>query len=186
MAMEVPERIDAGWLTLRSPTEDDIPAIVAGCQDPEVPRWTTVPSPYGEEDAREFLASIPIDRAAGTAYPLAIIDNATGELLGMTGAHHTNAAHATTEVGYWLAAAARGRGVATVALRALVVELRAVGFERIEAEPLCGNEPSRRVLERVGFQEEGVLRSVAAGRCGSGAPRIDVHVYSLIASDPIL
>lgn len=183
--MELPESIDAGWLTLRTPTDADVPAIIAACQDAEIPRWTTVPSPYGEPEAAEFIASVATDRADGTAFPLAIIETATGDLLGMTGAHHTSAATATTEVGYWLAADARGRGVATAALRALATSLRAVGFERIEAEVIAGNESSRRVLERVGFREEGVLRSVAAGRCGLGADRIDIHLYSLIASDPL-
>lgn len=183
--MSMPERIDAGWLMLRTPTAADIPAIVAACQDREISRWTRVPWPYGDEQAREFLATVEPDAAAGTAHHRAIIETATGVLLGMTGTHHIRADARTTEVGYWLAASARGRGVATTALRALVTELRALGYERIEAEVLCGNDASRRVLERVGFQEEGVLRSVAAGGCGDGAARIDVHVYSLITSDPI-
>jgi Acetyltransferase (GNAT) domain len=44
-----------GRLALRPPRLDDIPAITAACQDPEIPRWTRVPSPYTEEHARQWL-----------------------------------------------------------------------------------------------------------------------------------
>ncbi|MGH2801119.1 MAG: GNAT family N-acetyltransferase [Thermoleophilaceae bacterium] len=43
-----------GEIALRPFIEDDVPAITAACQDPEIPRWTLVPSPYTEEDARAF------------------------------------------------------------------------------------------------------------------------------------
>ena len=49
-------RLKDGIIALRPITEDDIPAVVAACQDPEIPRWTRVPSPYAEADARGFLS----------------------------------------------------------------------------------------------------------------------------------
>ena len=39
-------------VVLRAWEEADIPAIVAACQDPETARWTTIPVPYGVDDAR--------------------------------------------------------------------------------------------------------------------------------------
>ena len=48
-------RLEDGMIALRPITEAHIPAVVAACQDPEIPRWTRVPSPYGEADARDFL-----------------------------------------------------------------------------------------------------------------------------------
>ena len=72
-------RLEDDAIRLRPFTVDDVPAIVAACQDPEIPRWTRVPSPYTEADAREFLADPP-DRA------FAVVDRATGELLGAIGA----------------------------------------------------------------------------------------------------
>ena len=40
-----------GVITLRAKARADIPALVAICADPEIPRWTRVPSPYTPEDA---------------------------------------------------------------------------------------------------------------------------------------
>ena len=51
--IELPSRIEADDLTLRAPTEDDLPAIVEACQDPELPRWTRIPTPYRIEEARD-------------------------------------------------------------------------------------------------------------------------------------
>ncbi|WP_082043578.1 GNAT family N-acetyltransferase [Mobilicoccus massiliensis] len=50
----VPELTD-GRVQLRAHRDDDIPAIVEQCVDPESVRWTTVPRPYGADDARQFL-----------------------------------------------------------------------------------------------------------------------------------
>ena len=45
-------------LVLHPPTETDIDAIVRACQDPEIPRYTPVPSPYGREDAEGYVKLI--------------------------------------------------------------------------------------------------------------------------------
>ena len=61
-----------GDITLRALRETDIPAIVAACQDPEIPRWTSVPSPYTVEDAKPFLAIAATEAAAGEGLALAV------------------------------------------------------------------------------------------------------------------
>ena len=46
-------------LLLRPPTLDDVEAITAACQDPEIPRWiAAIPSPYTVDDARWFVTSL--------------------------------------------------------------------------------------------------------------------------------
>jgi RimJ/RimL family protein N-acetyltransferase len=90
------------------PFEDgDVPAIAAACQDPEIPRWTTVPSPYTEADARAWLESDEEES-------FAVVDRASGELLGSIGVRYLD--DGSGEVGYWVKREARGRGVATRAL----------------------------------------------------------------------
>ena len=54
------------------------------------------------------------------------------------------------------------------------------GFARVELLAAVGNAGSRRVAERIGFTQEGVLRSAANGR---GAERVDLVLYSRIAAD---
>ena len=60
---------------LRPYERGDVPAIVAACQDPEIPRWTSVPSPYTEADALAWLESDEEES-------FAVVDRSTGELLG--------------------------------------------------------------------------------------------------------
>jgi hypothetical protein len=45
-------------VALRPWTADDVPAIAAICQDAEIPRWTIVPTPYSDEDARGFVPAM--------------------------------------------------------------------------------------------------------------------------------
>ena len=70
-AVPVP-RLSDGVVTVRGAREADIPDLVAACRDPEIPRWTRVPSPYTREDAARFLAVAATEAAAGEAVALAI------------------------------------------------------------------------------------------------------------------
>jgi RimJ/RimL family protein N-acetyltransferase len=53
--MELPTLRD-GDLVLRPKRPDDLDAVTAACQDPEIPRWTFVPSPYTRADAEAYFA----------------------------------------------------------------------------------------------------------------------------------
>lgn len=56
MELQPPDpRLGDELVELRPWLDRDVPAIVAACNDPETARWTTVPSPYSEEDARAWL-----------------------------------------------------------------------------------------------------------------------------------
>jgi RimJ/RimL family protein N-acetyltransferase len=74
--MEMPTLRD-GDLVLRPKRPDDLDAVTAACQDPEIPRWTFVPSPYTRADAEAFLARSADEQAAEKA---GFRD--TGELVG--------------------------------------------------------------------------------------------------------
>jgi [ribosomal protein S5]-alanine N-acetyltransferase len=88
------------------------------------------------------------------------------------------------EVGWWMAAHARGQGILHRSLQAVLRLVLQAGYQRIDAEILVGNSASQRVAERAGFTHEGVLRSIGNHGCGENLKRIDVHVYSLLPSDP--
>jgi RimJ/RimL family protein N-acetyltransferase len=112
--------VSDGDVGLRRFRRDDLDALVDACQDPEIPRWTTIPTPYTRETGTWFLDRCDEWWVAGTDLPLAVIDVATGRLLGATGVHRIGAAPdqpglegLPDEIGYWLAASARGRGVIT-------------------------------------------------------------------------
>src|SRR4051794_11959507 len=69
-------------LLLRPIGPDDVAAVYAACQDPEIQRWTTVPSPYLMEHAEHFAREYaPKAWAAGDAAVFGVTDRGTGELL---------------------------------------------------------------------------------------------------------
>jgi RimJ/RimL family protein N-acetyltransferase len=83
------------------------------------------------------------------------------------------------ELGYWLHAERRGRGIATRTARALALHAFSVGVMRVEAVVRPENTPSIRVVERAGFSREGLMRSLL--RHGNG--RTDAILFSLLPGE---
>jgi RimJ/RimL family protein N-acetyltransferase len=142
-----------GVVTLRAYAEADIPALVAICQDPEIPRWTLVPSPYGERDARAWFERVADGLATGTRITFAITDAGDrGALLGSVGLQAIDWDVRAADIGYMLGAHARGRGFATRAVQlAAAWAFANLGFERLELRTMKQNAASRAVAERAGF-----------------------------------
>ena len=143
-----------GDLVLRPWTEDDVDAMVAGCNDPDVAWWIpTIPHPYTAEDALGFIrGDVRPDHDA-----MAI--EVGGQVVGGIGMG-VNAHDYRARVGYWVAAGARGRGTCTRALRLLVrYALEKLELQRLDLIIDPDNVASQRVAEKVGFQREGVLRA---------------------------
>ncbi len=146
-----------GSVVLREWTFDDVPAIEAACQDPEISYWLPlVPSPYTRADAETYVRECLV--SGDDRRPFAIVDAETAELLGSIdmGVNRMRTGH----IGYWIAAPARGRGVCTRALRLLArYALDELRLERLALLTDPDNVASQRVAEKVGFRREGVLRS---------------------------
>jgi RimJ/RimL family protein N-acetyltransferase len=158
MPLTAPTLSDGG-ITLRALRDTDVPALVAACQDPEIARWTRVPSPYTVEDAKRFVAIAATEAAAGAGLALAIADQ-HDELIGTVGLMEIHDGQG--EIGYWVGAAARGRGAATRATVLLRDWAHAeLGLHTIEVLPHRDNAPSRRVAERAGFTDSGEIRRIA-------------------------
>lgn len=103
-----------------------------------------------------------------------------GELVGITGLHYIRWDTERTEFGYWLAENAQGRGTATRTVRGLCAycfdELR---LGRVEIRCAPENARSRRVPERLGFTQEGVLRRMDKLESGWS----DWVVYGLLKNE---
>lgn len=163
-------------IELRSWLERDVPAIVAACNDPETARWTTVPSPYSEADARAWLVRCKTAWSEGAA-PLAVVDRASGEVA----AAITLWVHGRIgELGYWAAPAYRGRGYLPRAVGLLCGwAFDELQLPRMQLGTLPGNTSSERVAEKCGFAREGVLRSWLEQR----GVRRDVTMWSRLPVD---
>ena len=164
-------------LVLRPKRPADAEAITAACQDPEIPRWTFVPSPYTRADAEAFLASSAEEEAAGKSANFLAVD-ADDRLLGSFSVMELDREPGFGEIGYWVAAEARGRGIATRAVRLLADWCRdELGLTRIEALPHKDNVASRRVAEKAGFTDTGEL--VGSPRGGVEEPIYAVYAWTI-------
>jgi RimJ/RimL family protein N-acetyltransferase len=168
-----------GVVRLRPWRDEDVPAIVAACQDPEIPRWTMIPAPYGTADAAGFLLTAAEQARTGEGAMLAVVDERSGTVLGSIGVT-VDRRHGIGEIGYWVAAEERGRGVATQALHLLAAwALEALGLARLELTVHPPNAASRRVAEKAGFECEGLLRAYRDQR----GERVDLLMYSLLPGE---
>lgn len=182
--MRVPVRLSGGPLVLSVPDESDIDRIAELCRDPEVAAWTTVPSPYERAHAESFVGStVPEAWSSGRECTWALREAGSGVLHGMVGLHHIDDGEG--EIGFWLAAEARGRGWMTTAVD-LVLDYgfaeapAGLGLLRVVWHAYAGNTASAAVARRAGFQWEGVARLGASHR---GVRRDDWQA-ALLSDDP--
>ena len=172
--MDVPTLRD-GDLVLRPMRPSDVDAVTAACQDPEIPRWTFVPSPYTRADAEGYLASSAAAARAGQSLNLLAVDDHA--LLGSFGLMELDREPGFGEIGYWVAAEARGRGIATRGVVLLADWAREeLGLTHIEVLPHKDNAASRRVAEKAGFADTGEL--VASPRAAVQEPIYAVYAWT--------
>ncbi|HEU4456205.1 MAG TPA: GNAT family N-acetyltransferase [Longimicrobium sp.] len=155
---QAPRRIDCGACVLRPWRWDDREALVRHANDRSVWRGVrdSFPHPYTGSDADAWLA-----RAAGDPPPPWVFAiEVDGEACGTVGlTMRDDIYRGSAELGYWLGAVHRGRGIATAAVRAVTAAaLGEGGLIRVQAHVFSINPASARVLEKAGYEREGVLR----------------------------
>ena len=166
---------DLPALVLSVPTGDDLDCITDICQDADIQEWTFVPRNYQRSDAQFFVEQVVAKGwSEGRELTWAIREADAGappDLVGMLGITLSGPEGARTgEVGYWLAAAARGRGTMTRAVAALIdtafdpsgpLALSALRWRCDIHETSHGSVPnwaSWKVAWSLGFQREGRVR----------------------------
>jgi RimJ/RimL family protein N-acetyltransferase len=169
-------------VALRPWREDDVPERIMAFADPSVLRfsWPLARS-YTVPDARAYLAGREQERLDGEALSFAFV--APGDdtaVLGGGSLYDVDLDRGCAAVGYWLAPAARGRGVATHATRLMAgwafARLRTM---RLELTCAPENIASAAVAARCGFTREGVLRSHLPFQGG----RRDSVMFSLLPDE---
>ncbi|MCQ9185512.1 GNAT family N-acetyltransferase [Streptomyces sp. IBSBF 2953] len=173
-----PLTLTSARLVLRPLDPRDTDAVHTAAQDPDVQRWTTIPSPYLYEHARSFIELLaPEGWATDSMFTFGVF-LPDGPLTGVLSL--TMRAPGTAEVGFWTAKEHRGHGYTTEAtLTAARWAFTGLGVDRVEWRAEVGNEASRAVAENAGFTLEGTLRSAIDNR----GVRRDCWLAALLPSD---
>ncbi len=167
-------------LLLREMKEEDLSAWFARLSDPEAAALAGDPLATSMQDVVGGLAYHRNAFRAKEALRWAIVPESVGASVGSIGIVRLDEANLSGEIGTAIGRAHWGKGFATGATR-LVVDYAfgVLGLERIEAEALAVNGRSVRVLEKLGFTREGLLRGY---RIVEGE-RADFVVYGLLRTD---
>ena len=187
-----------GTVKLRPIRPSDADDIYRACQDPEIPKFTTVPSDYpvelaisfaGERSTSSFLnrtelvfviessdlvgQSVHYRTKDGSLSKEPIVSNG---FAGVISLHTIDIANHRSEIGYWMASQARNKGIGTVAAE-LITEygLMTLGFRRIYGLADNANEGSKKLMLKAGYEYEGLLQKHVTRRDGT---QIDMALFA--------
>ncbi|MER7983554.1 GNAT family N-acetyltransferase [Streptomyces sp. NPDC095817] len=173
-----PVTLTTDRLVLRAVGVEDTDAVFDAVQDPDIQRWTTIPSPYLREHATGFTDQmVPEGWADGSAFTFGVF-LPSGELVAMVAI--TMRSLGVGEIGFWATKEHRGNGYVTEASVAVSRWVFTdVSVDRVEWRAEVGNSGSRAVAEKAGFTIEGTLRSAINNK----GVRRDCWIGSLLPSD---
>lgn len=171
-----------GTVLLRPWREADVPGNLMAFSDPVIQQFSwSQPTPFTENDARAYFDGLEPARLRGEEVQFALAERSDeNAAIGCASLYAISLEQRSAAVGYWLAPQARGRGLASTAVRLLAQwGFTELGLARIELT--CGpdNEASQRVAARCGFVREGVLRSHLPFKGG----RRDTMLFSLLPGE---
>lgn len=146
-------------LLLRALTADDTADVFRIMGDPRVTRYFGSLPMTTLSQAAERIESCRQSFADHSGVRWAIVERASARMLGSAGYWRLVRPHFSAEIGYELAPEAWGRGIMTEAMRAILrFGFTTLGLHRVEAQIHPDNTGSRRVLEKLGFTQEGYFR----------------------------
>lgn len=166
--------IETARLVMRAPSKRDLDGIVKLANNLKVAEMTaTIPHPYTMKDAESWLEKV----SSGRGHSMVLFVKAEKRVLvGVAGFGHRGEEH-NPEIGYWIGEEHWGKGFATEASRALIDHaFSETAIDALSASCRINNEPSRRVIDKCGFQWVGTgLNQVKA--LGASVP-VDRFVLS--------
>ena len=159
--MPGPTFLDGDRVTLRVPDESDVAFLLEHENDPDVRATRSVTAPSGPDDVRRRLGGT-LGRNDDT---LALVVFADGDRVGhvyLIRERPGDATYRRAELAYWVAPGEQGNGYATDAARTVLGHgFDRLGLHKVTAKAFGSNEASVRVLEKLGFSQEGVFRDEA-------------------------
>lgn len=166
-------------IRLRGPRADDADAVFALFSDPAVMRYWSRPPMTQLDEAVASIAEMQQAFAERDKINWVIADK-SDLVIGTCTLFCFEARHHRAEAGYALRSDLWGQGLAREAVSAMLDwAFRTLSLHRVEADIDPRNDGSRRILERLGFASEGVLRE----RYFIGEQVSDTEIFGLLASD---
>ncbi|AUX45001.1 GNAT family acetyltransferase [Sorangium cellulosum] len=146
-------------LRLRAITSGDAESIFRIQSDPEVTRYFGRPGDGALADSERRVAEIEKGVRENTSIRWGVTLRDGGEIIGSVGFWRWNKPHRWAEVGYDLLPAFWNQGIMSEAVRAVVsFGFASMDLHRVEAQLDPENRASARLLERLGFARDGLLR----------------------------
>jgi RimJ/RimL family protein N-acetyltransferase len=184
--------IQRGQFTLRQLSEADINAIYQSCQDPLIPRFTTVAENFTMELAQAFVHektprlfaehkaihwALTVNKDVG---PMALkVDGET--FLGPFSIHGIEEHNHIGEIGYWLNKDVRGHGYGSIGCQMVTnYAFETLGLRRMAGIVDNDNEASKKVLLNAGYAYEGLMKSRVTSADGS---QIDMDLFAATSNN---
>ncbi|MEK6860126.1 MAG: GNAT family protein [Nanoarchaeota archaeon] len=172
-------------LILRQVTEKDIPDVVKNINNLNVTKWLlVVPYPYKPKDAKKWIEGQKekVKKKPKEDYTFGIELKSERAVIGGIGIHHINRYQGTATIGYWLGQDYWRNGYGSEALEVVLnLAFKRLKLRRLEAGVFAGNPSSERLLEKYGFQREGIKRK--AVRSKANGKIHDEMIYALLRQD---
>jgi RimJ/RimL family protein N-acetyltransferase len=170
--MPGPVFLDGDRLALRTVESDDYEFIHRHWNEPSIRHGTSKYRPANETQIADFL-----EESEDAVHFLPCDD---GKPVGFLWLFRIDDVASRAEIGYWIVPGERGNGYATEAARlGIRYAFDERGLRKLMARVFEGNDSSTRILERVGFQQEGCLRD----HYYVDGDYVDTYLYSLLVSE---
>lgn len=167
-------------LVLRLVEHRDLQDLLAVHSVEEVNRFLPLDLWSGIEDAEEWYEQVRQRHLAGEAVQFAIVESRSGKVMGSCLLFGYEDENQRVELGYGLGRRWWGQGFAGEAVkRVIVYAFDELGLRRLDARVDPRNEPSNRLLQRLGFTMEGCLRQRSLFK----GELVDVNLYGLLRAE---
>ena len=177
---EIPT-LQYGRVTLRPPADGDIPSIYEACQDPLIPRFTTVPAEYTMAHALDYVQRVAdsLELRRELSFVIEFGVGEEKEFAGVISFHTISLDNHRAEIGYWIHGPMRGKGIGTIAAKMITnYGFLTMGFRRIEAAVDVDNSASQKLLMSAGYNKEGILRQRVTRSDGSQIEMVELAVLA--------
>ena len=182
MTFTAPQNLHTPRLVVRLVSRDDLPALMRMNGDERVTRFLPYATWALPADGEAWFDRMDAAHATGTSLQFVIVERATSVAVGTSLLFRYEAGSARAELGYALGRDCWGRGYMDEALVALIGHaFGPMGLRRLEAEVNPDNRASTRLLDALGFVNEGLRRL----RWTAKGATYDVFAYGLLKGELI-